>query len=103
MRSVFHRPRCSQGDHRLLRERWQPVGVAGRPAGEPNWVAIRNSFCRSFLHSSRFLMFGGSFLYHTSHRSPGARTIGESFLQPNASAKAGMFDNGPITRYFAIG
>src|SRR5258708_37793175 len=41
--------------------------------------------------------------YHTSHRSAGARTIAESFLQPNASAKAGIFDNGPITRYFAIG
>src|SRR6516225_11455799 len=35
------------------------------------------------------------FSYQTSHRSAGARTIAESFLQPNASAKAGKFDSGP--------
>ena len=41
--------------------------------------------------------------YQTSHRSAGARTIAESFLQPNASAKAGKFESGPMTRYLAIG
>lgn len=52
------------------------------------------------MQSSKVLEAGA---YQTSHRSPGARTIAESFLHPNASANAGKFDNGPITRYFAIG
>ena len=41
--------------------------------------------------------------YQTSHLFPSGLTIGASALQLHAFWNSGRFDNGPMTRYFAMG
>ena len=42
-------------------------------------------------------------IYQTSHRFSAGRTIAEPALHENALANGGMFESGPMTRYFATG
>jgi len=67
-------------------------------------VALSTGGGIDFMRSRESMFRGQLSHYHTSHRSAGARNHRRIVLATNASAKAGSsIDNGPITRYFAIG
>jgi hypothetical protein len=61
------------------------------------WRVEREGKCRAEVPRRYIYIY-----YQTSQRTESSRTIGEPALQPKAWAKAGIFESGPITRYFAM-
>ncbi len=78
-------------DHRSNRDPSLRFGISEKSYS----FALRDPPLRSGFQK----LFG----YHTSHRSLLVRTMGDPALQLNASANDGRLDNGPITRYLAMG